>query len=750
VEPPLETAIVQELRKAAETHQISHLIFVRGELGIGKSTLQPLLRSELRNAAKQLVSDDLKASNALETCIVIEADDLEPAHEFAKRVKSAIDKGGGVVALGRPATMDIAERRLGRQPDKSVTMLPFEPTRQLFHECVLAIAAKFSLNSEATQKLLTLAGGFDQRFLQTPFYFEQAARAIAKDPSISAVGLTPLEIFQRSMDQLVLEFGASFDDLLQCALGKVDADQTPNLAGIVTEQGFVHDGYRNVLLASAVVARGEKFSSIVTCPNALPALEIILSHMKSLKRTRGEALKEKFELELRDFVMTEPSVAHTHYPIYIQGRIADTFRRLRDEIPAETLRGRCMRLIEKRAEQGRFDDTDEGSLLWDISDALSDVGDPRLKMASRACYSQDSGFFVRVPSTVVEIGSRHIPRRADDAKPVLPYRRSTVEIGPFWVGKFLVTNELFLEFWDSASRKVHYRATAEQWISNDQKLREEIAHAFDVAATRCFWKETRDQDVIAFSGASTAIPTPLQLARKRALTPNDPSLVALWDPTQTDERFSGRGKPVVGVNWWEAMAFCDWWTATKLPSAGFPAGSTASLLTDWEWEAVRRMYYEGTDAQDEPEYVANRFPAHTRAAASAGQAGRVQNILRPLHVGLSLAPTVSGPTDMVGNVWEWTRSRVFGQIVHSEYGNEQFGPTAWDDVDVEGEQTPRHGQRDIVSDKNDLTYRAVRGGSFFSRDEQAAWNPAYRLSDPPFSSYIDLGFRIAIYPPPTE
>ncbi|MFC7479237.1 hypothetical protein ACFQX7_03040 [Luedemannella flava] len=55
--------------------------------------------------------------------------------------------------------------------------------------------------------------------------------------------------------------------------------------------------------------------------------------------------------------------------------------------------------------------------------------------------------------------------------------------------------------------------------------------------------------------------------------------------------------------------------------------------------------------------------------------------------------------------------------------------------------------RDIADRPYDLTYRAVRGGSFFSDDQAAATDPAYRLCDPPFSSYVDLGFRICVYPP---
>ncbi len=750
VEPPLDIALAREVQRAGEFGQARLLIFVRGELGIGKSTLRALLREQLASAGKISAVHDQRVANFLQTCSVFEADDLEPPHAFAQRISAATEMDGAVIALARPPTLDIVERRLGRSADKAVTMLPFQPGQHLFHECITNIANKFMLSApEGRDKLLTIASNFDEKILQTPFYFEQAARAIAADPDIKVDGtFTPLQVFQRSIEQRVTELGGSFADLIQCALGKREADRLPQLSGIIGENGFVHDGYRSILLAVAFLNRGESFEEIAQCENVIPAIKIILSHMKSTRRARKEAVAARYELELRDFVMQEPRIAHRYYPIYIQGRIADAFRALGDEAPAHALRARCMKLIDLRASRTFTPETDDASLLWDVSDALSDIGDPRLRKAARERFSSQSGYFVHVPKTQIIVGSAHVPARADTAKPVLPYARSTIDIGPFWVANFLVTNELFRQFWDDPERKKYYQATGAQWIAETPSLIEKIETAFDISATRCFWKEMHDKEAIQLLSSNSELPTPLQLARRRALRPNDPTQVELWNDSRTDERFSAKGKPVVGVNWWEAMAFCEWWTATKLPRADFPAGSKASLLADWEWEAIRRKFYEaGTDAEsDAAIYAPNRYPAHTRIANASPHGGRISNVMRPLHVGISLSPTAGGPSDLVGNVWEWTRSRVFGQIVASEEVTPNFGPTSWDDGDREAEQIPRHPDRDITDQKDDLSYRAVRGGSFFSRDEQAAWNPAYRLCDPPFSSYIDLGFRFAIYP----
>jgi formylglycine-generating enzyme required for sulfatase activity len=270
----------------------------------------------------------------------------------------------------------------------------------------------------------------------------------------------------------------------------------------------------------------------------------------------------------------------------------------------------------------------------------------------------------------------------------------------------------------------------------------EIELTFNVAAARCFWKEKVEQQSVAVAGLAERTLSILDVARLRALRQ---TRVALWDPTQADDRFSAIGNPVVGVTWWEAVAFCAWWTDKKLEAGDFPSGAVAALLRDYEWEALRRKFYEGPSFLDGPQVPPGRYPVHLRRPLTATRGGRVNNVMRPLHVGLAPVPNGDGPYDMVGNVWEWTRSRVFGRIVTASHAAGRFGATEWDDVDAEAEQTPDNPWRDVVDEAGDLSYRAVRGGSFFSVDEQAAWHPAYRLCDPPFSSYMDLGFRFAVY-----
>ncbi len=381
-----------------------------------------------------------------------------------------------------------------------------------------------------------------------------------------------------------------------------------------------------------------------------------------------------------------------------------------------------------------------------MSDSLSLVGDPRLRKYEDEKYSVDSGYFSYCCKNDVCIGTNVIPKRDDDAKPVLPYIKSTISIGPLWVANYLVTNEQFSNFWEDSSREKYYYGSGSQWVSKDPHLLERISDVFNLTAERNFWKDLKAENNIKKDRIVHSI---IDVARKRAI---GEERLPLWDETQVDARFSSRGNPVVGVTWWDAMAFCQWWTETVLPKAGFPENAYASLPTDWEWEGIRRLFLDESKDYDNDIFEVDRFDAHLRRASNEYQDGRSGNIMRPLHVGLFPLPVIgdSAPFDLVGNVWEWTRSKVFGEIKPIPNGQAQelscFGNTCWSDIDKNYEQNPHHPGRDSSSEVDDLTYRAVRGGSFLSIDKQASWHPAYRLCDPPFASYYDLGFRIAIYP----
>lgn len=745
VSPHLAVRLGQELIRAAVAGSPA-TIFVRGELGIGKTTLRQMLTG---GHLEQMASvydgpGDADLRNELLTCEVLEALDLESATDFAGRINRVGDSAS-IIALARPGTLDEAAQWVHRRPTVMVTMNPFEPTRPTFRLCVEEVArakdmSKIDLLAELAGRLPT--------FMCTPFYFGVLADYVSNVEGVEDVlTKSPLELLQTSLARRLGPH--AYDDLVACAIGQVSDRVVDAVPGILDENGnFVHDGYRTVLIAGAVLAGSFRFRDVSTLPNAIPAIRTVLNHVEMLG-TSGSSRMLPLVDELELFVTTELDVAGIPYLVYIQGLVATTLRKLRRDGPAEVLRQRCMDLLNTIAAP-RTDVTDYHSgLLWDVSDALSMVSDPRLRRARSQRHSRDSGYFTFVPPTAVFVGSEHVPDRFDAAKPVLPYFRQKIRIGGFWVANFMVTNDLYREFWGNVQRSAYFVGTGRQWVSDDGDLMAAIRDSFDVTSRRCFWKEVADERSAAIVGLGANTLSILDIAKMRALRQGR---IALWDPTQADDRFSASGSPVVGVTWWEAIAFCRWWQATKLSNSCFPGGSSVSLLTDWEWEAVRRIYYDGVGFADTPTAAAGRFGAHLRSPRplSDNDGGRFNSVARPLHVGLFPTPAAAGPLDMIGNVWEWTRSRVYGSIRWCADEHPHFGRTTWDNGDINIERAAAVAGRDTTRDINDLSYRAVRGGSFFSMDDQAAWNPAYRLCDPPYSSYFDLGFRIAVYPPEYE
>nr|BAL53191.1 signal transduction protein [uncultured Chloroflexota bacterium] len=153
--------------------------------------------------------------------------------------------------------------------------------------------------------------------------------------------------------------------------------------------------------------------------------------------------------------------------------------------------------------------------------------------------------------------------------------------------------------------------------------------------------------------------------------------------------------PVVGINWYEAEAYCRWLT-TQIIS--IPPGYVVRLPTEEEWERAAR----GTEGWEYPwgeEF--QRTAANTWESApesSSGLGGTTPVCTYPQGV----SPV--GAWDMSGNVWEWIN--------------------AWYD--------------------EEHRYRVVRGGSWigyqwFARTSFCNWSIPLTFND-------DLGFRPVIAP----
>jgi iron(II)-dependent oxidoreductase len=164
-----------------------------------------------------------------------------------------------------------------------------------------------------------------------------------------------------------------------------------------------------------------------------------------------------------------------------------------------------------------------------------------------------------------------------------------------------------------------------------------------------------------------------------------------------DPRFNRPDAPVVGIGWYEALAYTNWLAhITDQPWR---------LPTEVEWEAAARDP-ENPDALPDPQ-IAN--------SAERG-------IGHPLSVWGSGPVSWCGAHHMLGNVWEWTSSR---------WGRN------WQSLDYAYPYDPTDGREDPTGSHA----RVMRGGSWFDSVSQS--HPAVRARYLPGSRGSNIGFRLA-------
>jgi formylglycine-generating enzyme required for sulfatase activity len=162
-------------------------------------------------------------------------------------------------------------------------------------------------------------------------------------------------------------------------------------------------------------------------------------------------------------------------------------------------------------------------------------------------------------------------------------------------------------------------------------------------------------------------------------------------PIKWDEQIAYPNRPVVGVSWYEAVAYCAW--------------ANVRLATEAEWERTAR----GLLARRCP--WGDTAPDSTRANSSETQLGH------PTPVGLyPCGATPDGVEDLAGNVWEWT-----ADIYHSR--DFLFAPVPFK----------------ARSADEDRQNSALRGGSW--NDDHECLRAAYRIRFEPSFRDATCGFR---------
>ncbi len=199
-------------------------------------------------------------------------------------------------------------------------------------------------------------------------------------------------------------------------------------------------------------------------------------------------------------------------------------------------------------------------------------------------------------------------------------QRELISLPLFWIGRFLVTVAQFAAFLDAGG----YGEQAQHWWTPNGWS----------------WKKIKSR-----------------------------SRPGQWDnPT-----FNDAEQPVVGVSWYEAVAFAAW--LSELLAEHMPKGYVIRLPTEAEWEVAQsynherqRCYYPWGE----------EYPSSERAIYEQGELGHT------VRVGTCPAGAAAcGAQDMSGNVWEWTSSNAHDYPQKAHLLRRDVTPAEWN-VPVRG------------------------------------------------------------------
>ena len=181
------------------------------------------------------------------------------------------------------------------------------------------------------------------------------------------------------------------------------------------------------------------------------------------------------------------------------------------------------------------------------------------------------------------------------------------------------------------------------------------------------------------------------------------------------EPFNLANHPVVGITWYEALAFSRWLHGQQRLAGKLPQGWVVRLPSEPEWEKAAR----GKDGRPYPwgkNFDSEYCNAKESTIGTSTAVGTFPKGASPW-----------GAEDMAGNVWEWTVS-VNGTYPYPEAGNE------------------REKRENLEADS--YTSRIIRGGGF-SGDGRVV-GCAVRLRYDPYLRFGYMGFRVLSSPSPLK
>ena len=183
-------------------------------------------------------------------------------------------------------------------------------------------------------------------------------------------------------------------------------------------------------------------------------------------------------------------------------------------------------------------------------------------------------------------------------------------------------------------------------------------------------------------------------------------------PRNYGEPFNLANHPIIGVSWYEAVAYCRWLTEVMRDCGMLAEGWQIRLPTEAEWEKAARgvdgqIYTWGNEFDLEK---ANSMETEVESTSAVGI--------------FTDGVSSYGCHEMAGNVWEWCATKV-------SYGNYKPYP-----YKIENEWTEAYLEGN--------SYKTLRGGSWVNEADNLRC--AYRLSNNPDLNSNNRGLRCFFVP----
>lgn len=345
--------------------------------------------------------------------------------------------------------------------------------------------------------------------------------------------------------------------------------------------------------------------------------------------------------------------------------------------------------------------------------SLWELGHPRYKLLNGQHGPYLRPPMVRIPSGTYPIGSDEVAAIDDEVAAKLARFENPahmVDLVDFEIGVYPVTNaeyRLFLENGGYEDERWWLTEASRTWLKEGGHEGQKQ----QMRGWRSFWQHQTEDEILRLS------PNAEEEDVRHFLwlhSVNDQEfeawLIEEYPPGTPprephywqDSSLNQPGQPVVGISWFEALAYCTWLTAQ--------AGEIYDMPTEVEWEAAAR----GKEDRKFPfgntfdRSHCNTFEIHIRRTT-------------PVDVFPS-GRTPEGISDLCGNIFEWTTTRWGTRFEKPDY------------------LYPYNGNDGRENLEGANMWRIQRGGAFAF--PQALARVTHRNLNPPTGRGSAIGFRL--------